>query len=94
MRENPASQEKYIDDSLGQLRLLASTLKDTLVKLFIAALPGCAFAATASSGGTGPLLEALAIDAGLLVIAVALVLLRFFNKRARIIATAKEHERR
>jgi len=92
MSDNSANEVKYIDDSLGQRRLLRSKLNNTLTKLIIASLAGCAFVATASSGGTRPMLVALSIVMGLLLIAVALVLIRFFRRRGEIIASAREHE--
>ncbi|MDH2903524.1 MAG: hypothetical protein PXZ08_06180 [Actinomycetota bacterium] len=91
MADEPTSQSNYIDDSLGQLRLLKSKLSDALTKLFIASLAGCAFVGTASSAGTGPMLRVLAIVLALLLTSVVLVLFRYFRARGRIITAAKEH---
>ncbi|HEY5304090.1 MAG TPA: hypothetical protein VIJ86_08535 [Acidimicrobiales bacterium] len=95
MSDVPESPPRYIDDSLGQRRLLRSKLNDNLSKLLIAVvLAGGIFFGTASGRGTTSMEVVSGIIGGLLLISVAFVLIRFFVKRSRIIAKTKKHGQR
>lgn len=89
------NQPRYIDDSLGQLRLLRIKLSDSLRKLIIATiLCGGIFFGTASGRGTTSMEVVSGITGSVFFIFLTAILTRFLTKRSRILAKSRAHSQK